>query len=246
MAKVNKKAFKEHVSKGRKGKAAARHAKPVRATVRKVAKRLVVKKPDIKIKKTAQKGSEKKPEPTKVGRREIVANLFTPEEVRAAVGELSRNEAVVGYLKKNVSKRALDVVNSLDSPKTDEALAEQLEMKINAVRRILNILQGYGVTNYYIAKNVNGWLSFAWYINVSKLPPFLEHINKIENKMPAINDDCNDYFRCNSCYDQTKLVFTFDAAYEQGFKCGSCNKNLIMMNKLQASQLLQNTNNQLS
>ncbi|EQD80504.1 Transcription factor TFIIE, alpha subunit, partial [mine drainage metagenome] len=76
---------------------------------------------------------------------------------------LFSNDFAVNYLKKNVNKNALEVLALLQSPNTDEAISMQLDMKVNSVRRILNIMQGYGITNYYVAKNTNGWLSFAWY-----------------------------------------------------------------------------------
>jgi transcription factor E len=164
--------------------------------------------------------------------------LYDAEQVANAIGLISSTENVTNYLKKNVSKRALDVVNKLAAPKTDESLAEELDMKINAVRRILNILQGYGVTNYYVAKNVNGWLSFAWYINVGKLNPFFDYVNSIENKRSIINNNCNDYFMCGNCYDKTRLIFTFDAAFEDNFKCNSCGKGLKMMDRSQAAELI--------
>ena len=171
----------------------------------------------------------------------VMVSIQSAEEVAAAITNISANDNATNYLKKNVSKRALDVITKLATPKTDEVLAEELGMKINAVRRILNILQGYGVTNYYVAKNVNGWLSFAWYINVSKLPPFFEYVNTIENKRPLVNSECNDYFMCNACYDKTKLVFTFDAAFEDNFRCNSCGKGLKMMDRGQAMELINNT-----
>ncbi len=180
-------------------------------------------------KATPEKGSR---------RKDIVANIYSPEEVTAALQQLSADESVVGYLKKNVSKRALDVLNALATPKTDEALAEELGIKINAIRRILNLMQGAGITNYYIAKNVNGWLSFAWYINVSKIPPFFEYVSNVETVRPMVNSDCNDYFVCNNCYDTTKLLFTFDAAFEEGFKCNNCGKVLAAMNREEASKLI--------
>ncbi len=187
--------------------------------------------------KKVKTGAQEKPE--KRSRKEIKnANIYAPEEVAAAIQGLAANEAAIGYLKKNVSKRAMDVVNGLVSPKTDEALAAELDMKINAVRRILNIMQGYGITNYYVAKNVNGWLSFAWYINISKLPPFFDYIESLEQAQPIINKDCNDYFVCDSCYDKTKLIFTFDAAFEENFKCGACGDGLKMLDKSQASDLM--------
>ena len=172
-------------------------------------------------------------------RRESAAPRHNPEEVQNAIATLARNEAAISYLKKNVSKRAVDVINALSAPKTDEALALELDMKINAVRRILNIMQGYGVTNYYIAKNVNGWLSFAWYINIGKLPPFFEYVKTLEGKKQTVSADCNDYFVCNECYEKSKLIFTFDAAFEEGFKCSVCGNNLKMVGKDEATTLIE-------
>lgn len=192
----------------------------------------------VAVKKTVDKEDHVKKERVGRSKREAAANLYTKEEVMAAVAELSKNDAAVGYLKKNISKRALDVVNGLVTPKTDEELALELDMKINAVRRILNLMQGMGMTNYYVAKNVNGWLSFAWYINIGKLPLFYEYINSIENKKPMINNECNDYFICENCYGATKLIFTFDAAFEENFKCASCGKNLLMMDRGEATKLI--------
>lgn len=171
-------------------------------------------------------------------RQDAMMALHSFEEVAAAIESISSNENAANYLKKNVSKRTMDVINKLAVPKTDEALAEELGMKINAVRRILNILQGYGVTNYYVAKNVNGWLSFAWYVNVSKLPPFFEYVNSVENDRPVVNENCNDYFICNGCYEKTKLVFTFDAAFEDNFKCTSCGRGLKMMDRVQVTEMV--------
>ena len=168
----------------------------------------------------------------------IKANIFPSEEVTAALERLIVNDSAVAYLKKNVSKRVLDVLGLLDSPKTDEDIAAKLDMKINAVRRILNMMQDYGITNYYVSKNVNGWLSFAWYVNVSKFPPFFDYISGLEAKTTIINDQCNDYFMCNECYEQNKLIFTFDSAFEEGFKCISCSGGLTLINKDDASKLI--------
>lgn len=183
-----------------------------------------------------QESAETKAKP-RAERTKVNANIYPTEDVKRAIDDMSRNDIVVGYLKKNVSKRAFDVINGLSAPKTDEQLAEELGMKINAVRRILNILQGYGVTNYYVAKNVNGWLSFAWYVNISKLKPFFEYVERIENKRQSISAECNDYFVCHGCYDKVKLIFTFDAAFEENFKCVSCGKGLEMIDRDQAAKL---------
>lgn len=235
MVAKTKIAKKKNASKV-KAKSNVRHSK---TAVRKSVK--------IKVKKADEAGSgrhstksiaQQEPKERQTRRKEIIANIYAPEEVRAALQQLTVDEAVISYLKKNVSKRALDVLNALATPKTDEALAAELNIKINAVRRILNLMQGAGITNYYIAKNVNGWLSFAWYINISKIPPFFDYVNSVENVRPMVNNECNDYFVCNRCYDATKLLFTFDAAFEEGFKCNSCGKSLAAMNREQANELI--------
>ncbi len=158
--------------------------------------------------------------------KRIVMGLPAASEAKEAIEALMQNEKGISYLKKNVSRSITDVISLLNVARTDDYIAEKLGIKINAVRRMLNIMQNYGITNYYISKNKNGWLSFAWYINTSKLPSFLEYVRSVESERSMIEENCNDYFVCNSCYKENKLIFTFDAAYEAGFSCNACGKNL--------------------
>lgn len=174
------------------------------------------------------------------GRKRTNVAVSQPDEVKESLDHLLSNERAVEYLKKNVSKMAVDVIGMLITPKTDEYLAEQLGTKINAIRRILNIMQGYGITNYYISKNTKGWLSFAWYINTSKLPPFLEYVEGMEREKSIVSDSCNDYFICSDCYKSDRFVFTFDSAFENSFKCNNCGKNLNRMNREEAEVLINN------
>ncbi len=163
-------------------------------------------------------------------------NIAEPDEIKRVLGELLGTESAVNFLRKNVSKWAPDALNMLTTPKTDEYLAEHLGMKINAIRRILNLMQGYGVTNYYVTKNTNGWLSFAWYINASKVSPFLDYIKSVSSRKSVVTSECNDYFVCDSCYPKDKLIFTFDAAYEAAFRC-NCGQKFAMIGKDAAEKL---------
>jgi transcription initiation factor IIE alpha subunit len=164
-------------------------------------------------------------------------NIMPPDVVKKEIERLLANGNATEYLKKNVSKTAVEVISMLATPRTDEYLAEQLGMKINAVRRILNIMQGYGITNYYVSKNTKGWLSFAWYVNISKLDPFLERVSSVEKETIVVGEECNDYFICNNCYKNDKLVHTFDSAFELVFKC-ACGKSLSRMDRLDAEALI--------
>ncbi len=170
-------------------------------------------------------------------------NIIPHEDAKKLIDAIMANEKIVDYLKKNVSKRALDVVNLLAYPRTDEYIADQLGLKVNAVRRILNIMQGYGVTNYHISKNNNGWLSFGWYINANKLPSFIEYVSEVTKENEVIDSNCNDYFICKKCFDSEKFVYTFDAAFEAGFKCKSCNAKLERVDRADVEALTRKPEN---
>ena len=232
LKKPNIKARKAPKTKktGRKGIASARKPKIAikqkksRPALRTKAQKPKVITPNIDKHKTHQLTPNHSKEKTTEGRKKVNVSIPQPEEVKEALDKLLTNERATEYLKKNVSKMAVDVVGMLVTPKTDEFLAEQLGIKINAIRRILNIMQGYGITNYYISKNTKGWLSFAWYINTNKLAPFLEYVDSMEKDKSIISESCNDYFICQSCYKSDKFIFTFDSAFESSFKCTNCGK----------------------
>ncbi|MGC8572302.1 MAG: hypothetical protein ACP5RI_01685 [Candidatus Micrarchaeia archaeon] len=168
---------------------------------------------------------------------------FSTAEVNQAISMIKNNSAAVEYLKKNVSSMTLDILSTLSEPKIDDKIAEALNIKINVVRRVLNMLQNYGITNYYIAKNANGWLSFAWYVNVDKIPAFIESLTKQENKKVEIDDNCNDYFICPNCYKNTKIMYPFDIAYENTFKCSICNGKLTQVSREEIEKMMESTDN---
>ncbi len=224
---------------------------------------------DYKSKGIAKKQGVQKHETSTKEQRQAYTKKTTPEQDHAAekqrktkeakalaeeqytvkateyINLLVNNEDIANYLNKNVSRRAPDVLQLLNVPRTDEEIAATLDLKINAVRRILNIMQGYGITNYNISKNVDGWLSFAWYINANKIPQFLDYVKNINNNASILKDDCNDYFICDRCYAENKYIFTFDAAYEAEFKCNICKKPLTRIEKSKANELINAPSKQL-
>jgi transcription factor E len=238
----NNKKSKANVHKAAKAPKPKKSSKPqmksksqVKSNLKKGAKAAVATEQQKK-QEALQKIKDKEKEKEK--RKKVNVSIPQPAEVKEAIDSLLSNERAKEYLTKNVSKMAVEVVGMLVTPKTDEFLAEQLGMKINAIRRILNIMQGYGITNYYISKNTKGWLSFAWYINTSKLAPFLAYVDGMEREKSIVTEKCDDYFICESCYKTDMFVFTFDSAFESNFKCTSCGKNLKRMNRDEVSVLL--------
>ena len=85
------------------------------------------------------------------------------------VNSLLENEMLTNFLTRNVGRHAMDIIKQLNQPKTDDKLAVDLEIKVNEVRRVLNVLDGYGVARYDTHKNAKGWLTFNWYVDTSKL-----------------------------------------------------------------------------
>ncbi len=167
-------------------------------------------------------------------------NIKKPEVVRKAINDLLGNEQIAEYLRKNVGAVALDVIGMLATSRTDDYIAEQLGLKINAVRRILNILQGYGITNYYVAKNTNGWLLFAWFINVDKLDSFISYVNGSTQESSTVHDQCNDYFVCSRDFKDTHEVIPFDTAFESNFRC-ACGGKLKRIDRADAEAIVGGT-----
>ena len=174
----------------------------------------------------------------KVKKQQEIDEATYTENALKYIDTLVGDDNISDYLNKNVSRHASEVINLLTIPRTDEDIAASLDLKINAVRRILNIMQGYGITNYTVSKNNEGWLSFAWYINTNKVPQFFDYVKSASTDKTVLKDDCNDYFVCNSCYDENKFIFTFDAAYESNFRCNVCNKQLSRIDREKANTLI--------
>lgn len=160
------------------------------------------------------------------------------ENERVQVETVLENQVFADFISKNVGKKAISIIKLIHNPQTDEKLAADLGVKINEVRRILNVLDSYGVARYDTNKDSKGWLTFKWYLDSEKLNEL--HI-EISNRKPEsaykLQEDCNDFFYCAKCYDEQKVVLPFDAAYEIGFKCENCGKQLKQLDKQAAGAL---------
>ncbi|MGC8567847.1 MAG: hypothetical protein ACP5RP_02105 [Candidatus Micrarchaeia archaeon] len=163
-------------------------------------------------------------------------------EARKVIATIMENENAIRYLQKNMGKEATDVLKMLETPKTDDYISEKLNIKINTVRKILNRAEEYGLTSYFVSKNSGGWLSFSWYINSKKANEFFDYIKAANNVQEWYIKDTNDYFICEKCYEKNKFVMTFDAAYENKFKCNICGSSLVHKTKEEIQNLQQGNN----
>jgi transcription initiation factor IIE alpha subunit len=181
---------------------------------------------------TVKKGLTK-PKMSKAGK------TFQNGEIDAVSKEIARstidNHAFSDYIAKNIGSRANDVLSELcNNSQIDDVLAEKLSLKINETRRILNLLNGYGIVRYEVNKDKKGWLTFRWYIDGSSLTEFSKQvIEKASEHKETLPSDCNDFFMCQECYKKQKIIFPFDVAYETNFKC-ECGESLKMLTRAEA------------
>ncbi len=149
--------------------------------------------------------------------REVVSETFFCEYITKAVGSHANN--IIGKL--------------LDGPKVDEKLSEILNIKLNETRRVLNVLNSYGIVRYNINKDSNGWLTFLWYIDHNSVGTFREHIMQSTTAKSSLPEGCNDFFACPSCSKKQRMVLPFEIAFDNSFKC-SCGKALKSVSREEA------------
>lgn len=155
----------------------------------------------------------------KLKKNDVSLKVLTSEMVES----LKKDNVFKNYVNTKIGNRANEIILSLASPMTDEALAEKLEMKINDTRRVLNMLNTDGVARYVVNKNNKGWLTFKWYIDEDNLKKMRgEVVIKTVTNNNILPDNCNDFYVCVKCYGKAKLVYPFEVGYETGFKCGEC------------------------
>ncbi|MGA3020446.1 MAG: hypothetical protein ABSD68_00650 [Candidatus Micrarchaeales archaeon] len=162
------------------------------------------------------------------------------ENERMKVEVLLANDIFADFISKNVGKKAINIIRMLHTQQTDEKIAADLSLKVNEVRRILNVLDSYGVARYDTSKDSKGWLTFNWYLNFMKLSELnVEVMNRKPDSVYKLQEDCNDFFYCNKCYDNVKVILPFDAAFESKFKCDTCGSKLTLLSRKEATSILE-------
>ena len=186
------------------------------------------------------------PKPKKLSKKEqevVIAKERLLEETRRSA-YLLENKNFTQHISNNVGTMAPEILRELaKNSKTDEEIASQLNIKVNDIRRSLNLMNGYSIVKYDVNKDNKGWLIFKWKINNEKLESY---INKIESDMtkttePNLPGDCNDFFMCKKCYSDQKVILPFDTAFESGFNCENCGKPYTILNKKETVALFQQT-----
>ncbi len=241
-AKNNKKY--NRVKRGAELKASAKHAGGAKKKANHVQNTILHgKKSQVRAKKSAKATNKgkvlivKKSKAQLANDEKIQRDYMTLEVDMNKAREFIAEPLFSEYISKNVGARANDVITALiEKPWVDDKLSEHLSLKLNETRRVLNILNTYGVVRYNINKNSDGWLTFIWYLDVEAMDVLNNTVKSDIEKKQVLPDNCNDFFVCSACSKKHNIVLPFELAFENKFRC-NCGKMLVMISKDQAEQL---------
>ncbi len=197
---------------------------------------------NIKPIKSNKKEIIKMPKIDKIAEKNKEIQLkLTEKKEKAKI--LLEEEHLKEYLAKNVGSNANGILALLlEGPNVDDKVADFLKLKLNETRRMLNLLNNFGLVKYNINKDANGWLTFIWYLDFESVGTFGKKIKEIsETKTTYLPEDCNDFFICKNCSKTHTIVIPFETAFDSGFKC-VCGKEMTMIEKTKAEELYSSFN----
>ena len=127
-------------------------------------------------------------------------------------------------------EEAVQIVNVLKQTgeTTDDAIAEQTEIRLNTVRKILYKLYDHSLVGLRRSRDKDtGWFIFHWRLQLDQLAGFIMNqkrrvLEKLETRLAYEQD--HDFYYCGT--EGCKRV-TFEEAMELVFRCPTCNKLLM-------------------
>lgn len=122
---------------------------------------------------------------------------------------------------------------------TAEELAEETEMKINDVRKVLYKLYDNRLASYRRTRDkTTGWYIYYWKLDLEKAPEIVKgmessYLSQLEERLEQ--EMASMYFVCkNTC-----MRFSFDDAQEVQFVCPECGEQLDYFDNTKIIQRLQ-------
>ena len=147
-----------------------------------------------------------------------------------AYDDLLENPVIQKYLHELVGPTGMPVAAAPpEGEVTDEELAEDLNLELNAVRRALFILYENDLASYRRLRDEDsGWLTYLWTFEYENIPEQLESemhrlLSALEERERYETD--NEFYLCGQC----QLRFEFGEAMDFGFECPECGSPLEAM-----------------
>lgn len=127
----------------------------------------------------------------------------------------------------NEGEESLDIIYCLiEGKSTDEEIANETDLRLNIVRRVLYKLYDNGLATYKRSKDPETqWFTYDWKFDQQKVLEMI--IEKNKEIIKAIKErldyeESNIFFVCK----EEKMRFNFDEASEMNFKCPQCEGNM--------------------
>ncbi|HDQ05669.1 MAG TPA: transcription factor [Candidatus Bathyarchaeota archaeon] len=138
-------------------------------------------------------------------------------------------------------EEAVQIVNVLKQvgETTDDVIAEQTEIRLNTVRKILYKLYDHSLVGLRRSRDKNtGWFIFHWRLQLDQLAGFISNqkhrvLEKLETRLAYEQD--HDFYYCGT--EGCKRV-TFEEAMELVFRCPTCNKLLMHFDNTEIKECL--------
>ena len=147
-----------------------------------------------------------------------------------AYDDLLENPVIQKYLHELVGPTGMPVAAAPpEGEVTDEELAEELNLELNAVRRALFILYENDLASYRRLRDEDsGWLTYLWTFEYENIPEQLEE--EMHRLLDALIERReyeleNEFYLC----EQDSIRFEFGEAMEFGFECPNCGEQLVDM-----------------
>lgn len=143
---------------------------------------------------------------------------FVDDEILEKVAEAFGNEEAI---------RIIEVLKKVGET-TDEQIANQTEIRLNSVRKILYKLYDHSLVALRRSRDEStGWFIFHWRLQLDQLEGFILNqkrrvLEKLENRLKY--EQNHDFYYC---YTTGCKRIPFEDAMELVFRCSTCNKPLM-------------------
>jgi transcription initiation factor TFIIE subunit alpha len=137
-------------------------------------------------------------------------------------------------------RRIVEVLLNSQSGKSDEEIAQELNLRINDVRKTLYELSKHGFVAYIrVTKGDSRWHNYYWYTDKNMLKQSIDRrineVLRILNERLAYEESQTFYICPNDL-----IRYTFDEAFENNFRCIQCGSELIEADNTKTVQYLKN------
>ena len=123
----------------------------------------------------------------------------------------------------SLSDGHVEVLDRLSTPKYDEDVALELEIKATIVRTILNDLHENGLVEYQRTKNKKtGWYTYLWVRRDERVSQYSRKY--LDNRLESLNSQLSDETR-NVTFKCECMRVPYETAIDANFRCPSCSGN---------------------